>query len=118
MVPLVFACLMVGWDSWNCDGYQAATPKYDYSCAHANILAHTHSVFLDDLKDCDDLSQTSVGDGLHCGFDGCFYFYSTEQIKPEHIVGEDSLDNDEDSNKGEILDHVHYTVSILVRISV
>lgn len=31
-------------------------------------------------------------------------------------MGEDSLDNDEDSNKGEILDHVHYTVSILVRI--
>lgn len=55
---------------------------------------------------------------MHCGFDGCFYFYSTEQIKPEHIVGEDSLDNDEDSNKGEILDHVHYTVSILVRIGV
>lgn len=39
----------------------------------------------------------------------CFYFYSTEQIKPEHIVGEDSLDNDEDSNKGEILDHVYYS---------
>lgn len=33
-------------------------------------------------------------------------------------MGEDSLDNDEDSNKGEILDHVHYTVSILVRIGV
>lgn len=42
------------------------------------------------------------------------YFYSTEQIKPEHIVGEDSLDNDDDPHKGEILDHVHYTVSILV----
>uniref|UniRef100_A0A8C1V7R8 Phospholipase A2 n=1 Tax=Cyprinus carpio TaxID=7962 RepID=A0A8C1V7R8_CYPCA len=36
-----------------------------------------------------------------------------EQIKPEHIVGEDSLDNDEDQNKGEILQHLHNTLSSL-----
>lgn len=50
-----------------------------------------------------------------CGFDACLHIYSTEQIKPEHIVGEDSLDNDEDPHKGEILQHLHYTVSSLAQ---
>ncbi len=72
---------------------------------------HTHW-YWDDLRDCGILRQTSVGAGLHCGFDACLHIYSTEQIKPEHIVGEDSLDNDEDPHKGEIL---HYTVSSLAQ---
>lgn len=52
---------------------------------------------------------------MQCGLDAHLHISSTEQIKPEHIVGEDSLDNDEDQNKGEILQHLHNTLSSLVQ---
>uniref|UniRef100_A0A8C1SSE9 Phospholipase A2, group IVAb (cytosolic, calcium-dependent) n=1 Tax=Cyprinus carpio TaxID=7962 RepID=A0A8C1SSE9_CYPCA len=51
--------------------------------------------------------------GLQCGFDACLHIYCTEQIKLQHIVGDDSLDNDEDPHKSIVLQHLQYTASSL-----